>query len=266
MRLRGELGSTLLETLVGAVLTTILVLVAFGSLAQAQRTVQGMAVRGAARTTLTTALHLLQHDLEGLTGPDMVVMDSARLVYRAWRGAALVCGRSFDGLVMDSARVSAVRLPAVGRDSLAVYVTDGAGSWWWRRVPLDGPPRAQACPDGSPGLVLPATISDSVPLRTPLRVFEVVEVRLYQSGGEWWLGARSISAGEVIQPAAGPLARRGLAFRYLDAFGNPASGSSDLHRVVITLTSTHDDDHALGGAASSRMVWRDSLVGAGWVR
>jgi len=46
----------------------------------------------------------------------------------------------------------------------------------------------------------------------PVRVFEWVEARAYQSNGTWWLGARSLRPADVIQPLAGPIAPRGVSF------------------------------------------------------
>ena len=37
----------------------------------------------------------------------------------------------------------------------------------------------------------------AVPLNTPVRLFEVMRLELYADDGEWWLGARSVSAGEA---------------------------------------------------------------------
>ena len=48
-------------------------------------------------------------------------------------------------------------------------------------------------------------------------------MRLYQSGGSWWIGAGSLRTGDVIQPIAGPLAARGLSFEWLDGSGNAAT-------------------------------------------
>jgi len=41
-------------------------------------------------------------------------------------------------------------------------------------------------------------------------VFEWAELRAYASGSEWWLGARTLRPGDIIQPLAGPLATRGF--------------------------------------------------------
>ena len=58
----------------------------------------------------------------------------------------------------------------------------------------------------------------SIPLLTPVRLFEVMELSLYASGGQSWLGAQSISGGDLApQPLLGPLAGgTGLALSYVD--------------------------------------------------
>jgi hypothetical protein len=79
---------------------------------------------------------------------------------------------------------------------------------------------------------------------TPVRIYETMELRLYQSDAHWWLGARSVGTGEVIQPFVGPLAGTdGLRLEYLDRFGAPTSTPGAVRSVVIKVRGT--TEHSL---------------------
>jgi hypothetical protein len=59
------------------------------------------------------------------------------------------------------------------------------------------------------------------------------------------MGARSVSAGETIQPAFGPLADAGLRLSYLDPQGRVTLDRARIRSIAITLT-------AVGTEASTR--------------
>ena len=86
-----------------------------------------------------------------------------------------------------------------------------------------------------------------------LRVVEWTRYRLYQSGGEWWLGARSLRAGDVTQPVAGPFPPRGVELRYLDGAGNAATAGPAVRVVSLVL-------RARSGGTGQRAVARDSVI------
>jgi hypothetical protein len=66
-----------------------------------------------------------------------------------------------------------------------------------------------------------------------------MEIKLYQSSTQWWLGARSLATGEVIQPLAGPLAGSGgLRLEYLDRSGSSTTTPAAVKSVVITVRGT----------------------------
>ena len=104
---------------------------------------------------------------------------------------------------------------------------------------VTGDSRPGVCPDGRPALVVPyAAVPDPLSGVTwPALVWltEVMEIRAYQSGAEWWLGLRSLGAGEVIQPALGPLASNGLVVAALDSSGASTGSLADVRRIEILL-------------------------------
>ena len=100
---------------------------------------------------------------------------------------------------------------------------------------------ANACGAGVPGIVLnvapvaPAVAVPAVPLNTPVRIFEVMELKLYQDNGEWWMGARSVKPEAALQPILGPLTSTGLDFRYLNSAGAETADRAAIKSVRITV-------------------------------
>ncbi|MBA3258765.1 MAG: hypothetical protein H0T68_04780, partial [Gemmatimonadales bacterium] len=74
----------------------------------------------------------------------------------------------------------------------------------------------------------------------PVRLFEIMELQYYPQGGQAWLGMRSVSRGEAIQPLIGPLAdstatARGFTLGYLDRNDNATAALSDVRTITIGL-------------------------------
>ena len=86
-----------------------------------------------------------------------------------------------------------------------------------------------------------------------------MELRLYQSGGQYWLGSRSVSGGEAqIQPALGPLAPDGLRLAYARADGGATASPAEVAFVRLVLRGLTDG--AVRGAGGALAVGRDSLT------
>ena len=95
----------------------------------------------------------------------------------------------------------------------------------WLALPLLGVGSA-TCGGGPAVRLITAIDTVSTPLASlpalpPVRIFEVMQARFYASLGSWWLGARSESAGETIQPLAGPFESAGSPFGYRDSLQQP---------------------------------------------
>ena len=83
-----------------------------------------------------------------------------------------------------------------------------------------------------------------------------VELRLYESEGKSWLGARSVSSGEAIQPLVGPLTKgSGFRLEYLDATGMPTVDRTSIKSIRITLRGTTE-----GGGAGNSIPVEEELV------
>jgi len=257
-------GVTLVELLVATALTGLVATLALGTLARVQRGTQGIAERAQAQSTLRSGAQLLRaelRDLSAATNGDLLSIGPDRVVYRADRAFALACGPAPDGVLLRLDSFRALRLPAAGRDTLELLLPSATpGEMAWTRLGIIGPPRSDLCPDGSPALGIPtAPLPAVVPGRYAVRTWEVMEVRSYASGGDIWLGARSVSAGEGIQPVAGPLTAGGFRLGYLDAAGSPTGDPLAVRSIAVSLWSRGGMTSALGGASRSAALAVDSL-------
>jgi hypothetical protein len=269
-------GATLPELLVAAALTGLVASAALLTLRAAQRSTQAVAEQAAAGAGVRTAAQLLLAELGRLgavRGGDLLVLEPDRVVFRAGRGAGVACGTEADGLLVREATFRSLRLPAAGRDSLDLLLPDTAGATRWLSAGLAGPPRSAWCADGGRALALPltwTTESPADPSGSPVRIWEVMEIRAYASGGEWWLGVRSVSAGEAIQPVVGPLTFPGVRFGYRDALGRTATDPRRVARIDVVVRLVGSASVAAGGAARGAGRPADSLflaiplVNAAW--
>ena len=87
-----------------------------------------------------------------------------------------------------------------------------------------------------------------------------MEYGLYSSGGEWWLGARSISMSEAsMQPVLGPLTSNGVWFNFLDGTGTATTDRSLVKSIQVTLRGVTDQAIVVGSNTKTAYV-QDSLV------
>ena len=183
---------------------------------------------------------------------DIVSAQPGRIRYRATRGLGFTClVAAADLLVVAAAPWVGVRQPVPGVDSAAIYLEGDPttlGDDAWVRAAVMGV-GAASCPDGRAALAL--TLAWEVPALGaaltaraiaggPVRAFEVMEIAYYRSDGASWLGQRSVSRGEVMQPLVGPLSDstagvRGFTLTYLDGSGAPTVVPSQMRVIGITL-------------------------------
>ena len=223
-------GFTLVEALFGLVLTGLVVALVYDVLTAQQRGTERLIQGAALAATLRSAAGLLGAEL-GDAAPaavegDLLGVAAESVTYRAMRGTGLACGVSGTAVDVVADWYSSYRQPQAGRDSLLLLVgADPARgrNLDWLSAPISGV-GSSLC--GSVGALRLSTTIDtglvdprSIALPAPVRVFEVMQLKLYQSQGLHWLGARSVSAGEVIQPALGPFTAAGLRLDFLDTLG-----------------------------------------------
>ena len=203
-----------------------------------------------------------------LADTDLRLALPGRVQYRAMRGFGVVCAApTVAGLVLRRSLYAGLRDPAAG-DGLALFVegdrTTGSDDAWVHATVTAV--ATGGCDDGSPGLAValgwptPALGTAAIALTTvggPVRVFETMELQYYVSGGQSWLGMRSVSAGGTIQPLVGPLADstagvRGLTFAYLDGNDVPTGALERVRSMTLTLRGvTEQRVYRSGGQTSA---------------
>jgi hypothetical protein len=224
-------GAVLADLLAALVLLGLLGVIAVRALVQQERVARAVLSRDQAELSLGAGLGFVRHELAELgrdTGSnDLTLVASDSLEYRAMRYAGLACEVSATQVLLQKDQTAGWRMPQPNRDSLLVLVGPDSGG-----VPEWIPGAVRSVGTGScagrPALALGTVLDTSrfaapLPVLVPVRVFEIMQVRAYSSGGQRWLGAKSLGTGEAIQPVQGPLSSPGFAIAALDASGTPAA-------------------------------------------
>ncbi|MBA2457378.1 MAG: prepilin-type N-terminal cleavage/methylation domain-containing protein [Gemmatimonadales bacterium] len=195
----------------------------------------------------------------GLVRSDVVAFGTDSVRYKAMRGFGLICGFDAAGsrLELEPASLQLSKTLAVG-DSILVYVEADpltAADDLWLHGAVTSTPVNQNCDDGvTVGRAIGVAFSAGVPaatafsrmsIRGPVRFFEEIVLRSYQSAGETWLGIRSILPNGPIEPVLGPIAggaaaQAGLAFSWLDVNGNVTAAPANARSVEVTLRGVTD--------------------------
>ncbi|HWA15996.1 MAG TPA: hypothetical protein VG817_06175, partial [Gemmatimonadales bacterium] len=184
MRLTTARGITLVELLVGLLLLAVVGAALARTALGMSRALSRLQGRAAVQANLDAATGWLSAELEEL-GPGDLQGSGDTLRYRAVRFAGLGCHVTPSALTLELQRGVTGRSIQPGRDSLLVLVDS-----IWQPFPVENVTIGN-CEGATDSLV-------------PVRGFERMQARFYQSGGAWWLGGRSESAGEGVQPLAGP--------------------------------------------------------------
>jgi hypothetical protein len=246
-------GFTLVELAFALVLALLLGGAIHWLLLRGQRLARAHGERMALQENVRVAALVLAGEL---AGADLLAVEPGAVTYLVARGGGRVCGASPgppSEVVVEAASWKSSRAPRA-TDSLLVFVesdsaTGSDDAWAHLGIASAG---GGSCPGGQAGIALrvvapppgPAALS-GVTGGSPVRLAEVMQLRYYRSGGKSWLGMRSISAGEVIQPIAGPLAdsaagTRGLTLSYRDAAGGQTSDPAAVRAVDIALVGVTD--------------------------
>lgn len=253
MLTRSRSGFTLAEVMIALALTLVVGATLFGLLVSTQRTTRAQAQRVELQSTLRAGSLIVLNELRELAAVpggsaaqnDILVAGSTALVYRAMRGLGFVCVTP-DAATIRIARstFSGHRDPQAGRDEALVFIAaaEGTGSEdSWIAARISDVATGAVCPGSAgPGITLTVPAGGGLPAvleaGTPVRITEVMELRLYESEGRSWLGARSVSSGEAIQPLVGPLTRgSGFHLEYLDAAGMPVADRTGIKSIRIAL-------------------------------
>ena len=232
-------GTGLVEAVVAAALTALLVVSALGVLSSLQRSTGRFAARALSDQVIRGASQLFRSELRDLSPPagEILSFTPASITYRAVRGTGIACGVAGGKLQVIAGTWAPLRQPAGGRDSLVLL---GQPADTEVVVAALGPATAGVCPDGVASVSLPYGVQlpdPSLAARypSPVLLSELMEIRGYESGGEWWIGVRSVSAGEVIQPAHGPIAVNGLRVVGFDSMGAVTAIPARVSHLLLVL-------------------------------
>lgn len=261
MQIACRRGFTLAELLIGLVLLSMLGVIMVGTGLSAEHSTRLAASAAQLERSFDTALDFMDSELSDV-GTDALATDFLwlgpdSLTWRATRGLGLACQVTASEVRLLQGQWVGPRLPQAGRDSLLLYAgsdSSRSDSVTWIALPVLGV-SAATC-GAAPALRLQTTMDTTIiplsrlPALVPVRVFEIMQARLYASLGAWWFGARSVSAGEAIQPIAGPFSSGGLRFTYLDSAMQPAASPTLVRSISVVVRGS-----VAGRSDSARALW-----------
>jgi hypothetical protein len=269
-------GFTLAETVVAMVLLLMVSGSVYRMLLSTVRLARSQAehialqsnVRGAAAVIGNELRELSTADIGGGVANDLLSLSPAAISYRAMRGFGYTCQTLGPGLLRISRNAFfAYRDPQPSRDSALLYLSGmptPADSGW---VPtaISAVSGLTTCGAGEPAISLTLTAAlDSIPVGTPVRIYEPMEMAAYQSDGQWWLGMRSLSSGEAIQPVFGPLAAAdGFRLVYSDAAQVATTIPSSVKSITVTIRGSGTNyENSPGGPLTEALTTQITLKNA----
>ena len=267
MLIRSRRGFTLVEVTVSLALTLVVAGALYSLLVSTQRITRAQAQRVELQSNVRAGSLLVLSELRELSAiaggtggqNDILVAGTSALVYRAMRGIGFICGTpSATTVRIARSSFTGVRDPQAGRDEALIFIEDSAAAGAedsWLGANIVSVATGAPCPGAlGPGITVTVPANASVAgleAGTPVRIAEVMELRLYESEGRSWLGARSVSSGEAIQPLVGPLTNgTGFRLEYLDATGAPTVDRTSIKSIRVALRGTTES----GGAGNSMPV------------
>ncbi|HUQ15659.1 MAG TPA: prepilin-type N-terminal cleavage/methylation domain-containing protein [Gemmatimonadales bacterium] len=256
-------GFTLIEVLLALVIMGIVTGALFRLLNTSQRLSLAQAEQVSLQSNVRTGSLVVPNELRELNTVlggaadrnDVTDADPDGITYRAMRGLGFVCeAPAATKLRLAQSSWTGLRAPDAGRDDLYLFI-DGDPNEddddTWLQVSLTGAAfLANAC-GGAPGYELTAAAFPAVPVNTPVRVFELMRLELYAEDGQWWMGAQSVSAGEIEpQPMLGPLTDDGFGLEYLGSDGNPTADLTAIKSIRLTVRGLTDDAVRANGSGA----------------
>lgn len=244
-------GFTLAEVILASTIMLVVAGVLHGVLVHTHRLTRAQLHRIMLQSSVRTGSLIVVNELResstlagGTAGQnDLLQVGPDHVTYRAMRGFGVLC-QTPTATTLRIRRIgfSGHRDPQPGRDTAFVFVPGEAGAGGWLPVGIAGVSTGFACPTGlGPGITVTVPLTEALAgleAGTPVRIAEVMQLRLYRSEGKSWLGARSVSAGEAIQPLVGPLADPGgLRLEYLDGANISTSDPAGIRSIRVTLRS-----------------------------
>jgi prepilin-type N-terminal cleavage/methylation domain-containing protein len=271
-------GFTLVEIMIAMTLMLIVSGAAFKLLVTTQRLSRSQAEQASLQSNVRMGSLVVLNDLRELNTVfggaadrnDILTIAANDITYRAMRGIGFICqAPTATQIRITRSSFSGFRDPVAGRDGLYVFIDgdpDTEADDTWLPVAISAVATGTACPGalGDITLTTPNTAAlvspPAIPVGTPVHIYEVMELKLHVADGRSWLGARSISAGEAIQPVLGPLVDgNGFQLEYLDATGAITADRTAIKSIRVTIRGISDGAVTPGIEGSPTYV-QDSLV------
>jgi prepilin-type N-terminal cleavage/methylation domain-containing protein len=270
-------GFTLIEIMISLTIMLVVMGAVYRLMLSTQRLSRGQAERMTLQSNVRNGSLMVLNDLRELntvTGGssgqnDILAIAATDITYRGMRGIGFICQASTATQIRISrSSFSGYRDPQSVRDSFHVFMEgtdpDSETDDTWLPVAITAVSTATACP-GIIGAGITLTTPNTVALvglttGTPIRFYEVMQVKLHQADGKSWLGARSVSAGEAIQPVLGPLAEGdGFLLQYLTAAAAVTADPKAIKSIRVTLRGISDGAINAGIAGTPTQV-QEELV------
>jgi prepilin-type N-terminal cleavage/methylation domain-containing protein len=248
-------GFTLAEIMIAMVIMLIVMGAVYRLLVSTQRLSRAQAEQVSLQSNVRIGSLVVLNDLRELSTVsagtadqnDILSIAPDAITYRAMRGIGFICqGPTSTQIRVSRDGFSGYRDPQATRDGVYVFLEGNPDTGLddsWLPVAVTAVSTAAPCPNGA-GITLstPNTAAlTGLTVGTPVRFYEVMELKLHQADGKSWLGARSISAGEAIQPVLGPLVDgNGLQFEYLNAAGAATMDRSAIKSIRVTIRGISD--------------------------
>jgi prepilin-type N-terminal cleavage/methylation domain-containing protein len=269
-------GFTLIEVMIAMTIMLIVMGGVYKMMLSTHRLSRGQTERMTLQSNVRIGSLMVLNDLRelntvlgGLVAQnDILAIAADDITYRGMRGIGFVCqAGTANQLRISRSSFSGYRDPLADRDSLYAFIEgdpDSETDDSWLPVAITAVSTATACP-GAIGTGITLTTPNTATLvglaaGTPIRFYEVMQVKLHQADGKSWLGARSVSAGEAIQPVLGPLADgNGLLLEYLTAAGVATTNRTAIKGIRVTLRSISDGVMSAGIGASPTHVQEELI-------
>lgn len=278
-------GFTLPELMVATVLMLIVGGAAYQLLLTTQRLARAQVEQVSLQSSVRSGALVVTNELRELSTTvggnrdqnDILRIAPSDITYRAMRGIGFIC-QSPTATQVRIGRLdfSGYRDPQATRDSAYVFIEGSADTGEddaWLPLAITRVSAVAPCPGAAgPGITLTvpsAPVVAGLAVGTPVRIYEVMQLKLYQSEGSWWLGARSVSGGEAMQPVVGPLAEgNGFLLDYLDGRGAPTADLSAIKSIRFTVRGVSAEAVRSGGAEAVRaedgLTTQVTLRNASW--
>jgi prepilin-type N-terminal cleavage/methylation domain-containing protein len=258
-------GFTLIEVLIALIIMGVVTGAIYRLLNSSQRLSLAQAEQVSLQSNVRTGSLVVPNELRelntvvggSLEQNDIILpLADDAITYRAMRGLGFVCQAPVAGeLRILQSTWTGLRDPAGDRDGVYLFNdqdVDDDGDDGWLPVDITGVTASDCGGALAFRLATADVIPASVKIYTPVRLYEVMELKLYSDAdGEWWLGARSVSAGEVnLQPVLGPLTADGFQLVYLDSNGLETANEKAIKSIRVTVRGLTEDAVRQGGSGA----------------